>query len=89
MSKSKKTNVAPQEEVVQNDNQPKRLVWQPDAEIVISGKEFEALMKLTELYEIPPYQLSHSYISQLYQLALSSGRDILIRMKEQHIATEE
>lgn len=64
------------------------LEWAPDASITLSGVELESLVKLTELYTVPIYQLSPAQLTQYYGRANIAVRDILLRMKEDGTAKE-
>lgn len=65
-----------------------KLYWSPDVNITISGKEFEAFARLTELMDYPLSQLSTKQFIQLFGPATDAVRDVLIRMKDEGLLNE-
>ncbi len=60
-----------------------KVTWEPTAEITITGLEFQSLVQLTELYEVPMAQIPLSTLNLLFIKARAAGKDILTRMREE------
>jgi hypothetical protein len=65
-----------------------KISWSPDAEITVSGREFEFLARLVSLFEIPLSQLSIKDSQELFLPAVQASQDILQRMLESGIAVK-
>lgn len=63
-----------------------KISWSPEAEIKVTGREFEFLARLVSLFEIPLHQLSVKDYQELFGPAVQASQDILKRMLDEGIA---
>jgi hypothetical protein len=64
-----------------------KLYWAPDAKIVLTGKEFEAFARLTELIEYPLAHLSTKELLMFFGPATEAARVVLERMKAEGVTS--
>jgi hypothetical protein len=65
-----------------------KISWSPEAEIKVTGREFEFLARLVSIFEIPLNQLSIKDYQELFFPAVQASQDILKRMLDEGIATK-
>jgi hypothetical protein len=63
-----------------------KISWSPEAEIKVTGREFEFLARLVSMFEIPLNQLSIKDYQELFFPAVQVSQDILKRMLDEGIA---
>ena len=66
-----------------------KISWSPEAEIKVTGREFEFLARLVSLFEIPLNQLSIKDYQELFFPAVQASQDILKRMLDEGIANKD
>lgn len=64
-----------------------KITWAPEAEIKVTGLEIEALVQLTELYDVALNSLSVATQNHYFSRARQAAADILKRMQEENIST--
>lgn len=66
-----------------------KITWSPEAEVVLTGREFEAFTRMLSLYDIPLSEFSMKDLQNLIVPAVQAGQEVLKRMLESGIATKE